>query len=109
MPTVELVKGDVCKLFFYLKEEDPFTGQLSSLDLSNVSSIYFRMRREGESTLSVEGTCPVYSASEGVCYYPFSSVDLSRTGTYKGEVEVVYPYQRITFRDLVIIVHEELG
>ena len=109
MPTVTLVKGDICNLYFYLKEKDPFTNEMSSLDLSGASSINFRMRREGESTLSVSGTCVVSDASNGVCYYSFKEGDLSRTGSYKAEVEVVFSNKRITYTGLRIEVVEELG
>lgn len=79
-----LVQGDYGKnIEFALYESDETT----LYDLSSADSIVFNLRKYNESTVSVSGTCSVYSTS-GTVRYLVQSGDTDRDGDYIGEIKV---------------------
>jgi len=103
---VALIEGDVQYLAFYLTEKDMITGSLGYYDLSNVSSIVFRMRRYGETANAIETACEIVDASKGYCR---ALVTVPPAGYYYSEVEVFESGQHITWIAPTYIIKSQLG
>lgn len=91
---IVVTSGDVLYLEFYLKDEDPTTGEVTPHDLSLVNSVVFKMYKYGENTLTLEATMDVISPSEG---YVRALVTIPPGGTYFSEVVVNKAPERITW------------
>jgi hypothetical protein len=106
MYEITLVENDVQYLAFYLKEKDPISGSISPYNLSNASSIVFRMRKYGETANAIETMCEIVDAAKGYCR---ALVTIPPAGTYCSEVEVFESSQRITWIGPIYIVKPQLG
>jgi len=106
MSQITLVENDIQYLGFYLKEQDKITGSITPYDLSNASSIVFRMRKYGETANAIETTCEIVEASKGYCR---ALVTIPPPGTYYSEVEVYESAQHITWIAPIYVVKSQLG
>ena len=81
----KLVKNDTApRLNFTLTQND------TAIDLTG-STVRFKFRKQGGSTL-FSRTCTINSPSTlGTCYYDWQSGDLANTGFHLGEVEITFP------------------
>ena len=60
------------------------------LDLSSVSDVIFKTKAINATTVSISSECTITSASDGLCRYTTAAGDLSSTGNYLAELEIVY-------------------
>ena len=101
-----LVESDVHYLSFYLMEKDQITGSISYYDLSNVTSLVFRMKKYGSSTAALEATMEVSNATLGYCRV---LATIPSHGDYYTEIEVRESSQRLTWIGPVFHVVREIG
>jgi len=107
METITFKQGDIRYLTFYLKEKD-ITGTEGSFDLTNASTVNFKLQKYGETTLRVSGTCTIIDASNGKCRYQLDASNLP-TGLYIGEIEVIMSDGQIaTSEDFMLQIRSDL-
>jgi len=101
----KVTENDIVYLTFYLKDKDPITGSISPHNLSSALTISFYLRAYDANVNTIETTCEVVNASQGICR---TRVTIPAHGDYYGEVEVIEPKTRITWTDFYLEVREEL-
>ena len=110
MPEHTLISNDILYLAFYLQEEDPTTGSSTYYNLSGASSIWFRMRKYGNTINAISGAMStVVTPSNALGYCRILATIPSTIGTYYSEVEVYTSSERITWIGPVYKIKEELG
>jgi hypothetical protein len=102
-----LIAGDIQYLSFYLKEEDNMSGSITYADITLASSIVLRLRKYGESTNTVMGTCEILDGTLGKCRMLVTIPTI--TGDYQSEVEVFIGGERLTWKGNTYYIHNELG
>ena len=100
-----LVENDVHYISVYLMEEDPITGNLRYFDLSDATTVIFRMKKY-DGAISVEVNMEVVNSTLGYCR---SLVTIPPEGKYKSEIEVRIGSQTITWLGPKFQVVEEIG
>jgi len=89
---------------FTLQEADE-----TALDLTDASSIKFKVKDTDASSLKVDGTCSVVNATSGTCRYLVQSGDFDTENDYKAEVEVTYTSGKVlTTKTFYVFVKEDL-
>lgn len=101
---IKITKGDnKFDLNFTLKDYDGVAVNLTDATLK------FKMQKPGTSTLKIDGTMNIVSASAGTCKYTAVAGNFDTAGTYNAEIEVTYTSgQIITFSDIIIKVQGDL-
>jgi len=84
--TIVLVRND--KLFNLNFTVKNAAGTVT--DLSNVTTITFKMKELNATTNKVSRVCSVTSAPAGTCYVTLQAADMDTSGTYRAEVELLY-------------------
>lgn len=77
-------------------------------DLSSANSVNIHLKRYGDNTLTIDGTCSIYD-TDGTVRYTILSTDFTKAGDYVGDIEVHESGAITTWTPFWIHVIEELG
>ena len=61
-----------------------------AVDLTNVSSVYFKMSLPRATPCKINKTCTISDAENGICTYTVASTDFDTSGLYKAELKITY-------------------
>jgi hypothetical protein len=82
------------------------------IDLTNATSVTFKMREMGSSTLKVDAAAVITDAVNGECEYRWVSGDTDSSGTYWAEWQVLWNDGDVqtfpTISQDVVIIHGDL-
>ena len=81
MTDLEIITGQTIYLEFTIKDSDG-----NYFDLTGASAT-LQVKKYGESTLRINGSCEIHDPTNGKCRYLYQD-DLP-TGDYQGELEIV--------------------
>lgn len=98
-----LTPGDILYFGFYLKEVDPTTGEEQPYDISDASSIVFRMFEYAKSVPVLELNMQIVDGPSGYCRV---LVTVPPEGTYSSQVTVYTPNEKITWTGPLFITDE---
>jgi len=100
-----IVQGDYGQyLEFVLYESDSET----LYDLTNATTVTIHLKKYGESTLTIDNTCNIYSTS-GTIRYTLEDGDTDKVGKYIGDIEVIEPGAITTWTPFWVDIIEEVG
>lgn len=89
MTTFTWNKGDFgFSATFTLTDADGTAVSLA--DGAGNASVKFKMYLQGATTLSVNGTCTISDANNGICYYTVASGNLDTPGKYDALIEATW-------------------
>ena len=109
MSQYTLIAGDVQYLSYYLKEKDPTSGSITYFNLTTQDSIWFRMRKYGESTNTLSLAMGTVSSPHATLGYCRVLVTVPVAGTYSSEIEVYETTERLTWPGNIYVIKEALG
>ena len=89
MTSMEFNKGDYgFNITFTLTDASGTAVDLS--DGAGEAVIKFKMALLGATSLTVDGSCTVSDASNGICYYTVAITNFDTAGIYNAEVEATW-------------------
>lgn len=80
-----------------------------AVDLTGVTTLYFKAQHEDASAIGFSGSMTVLNAPAGECSYTVANGNFALAGEYYAEIEATYGSGKVvTYSDIVVVVAPEL-
>ena len=85
MTSIKITQNDTVPLTMQLEWDDG-----TDIDLTAASSVKFMMTLWGETTPTVDATCAIVTADEGIVRYTWDTAETATVGLYSVQWEITY-------------------